>query len=66
VPWPPGPYNHWQLPCSDPQRVAMAMSTRTSTCSSYGRMLWTSDRLIYVLYTDGTWQSFPDTFVDQP
>ena len=33
---------------------------------AHARMIWTSDRLIYVLYTDGTWQSYPDTFVDQP
>lgn len=29
-----------------------------------GRMVWTSDRTIYVLFSDGTWSSFPDTFVD--
>ncbi|MHB1162700.1 MAG: anti-sigma factor [Chloroflexota bacterium] len=27
-----------------------------------GRMLWTSDRVIYVLYSDGSWQSFPDGY----
>jgi len=31
---------------------------------SGGTMLWTSDRVIYVLYPDGTWQGFADTFVD--
>lgn len=29
-----------------------------------GRMLWTSDRTIYALYSDGTWRSFADLFVD--
>lgn len=29
-----------------------------------GQMVWTSDKTIYVLYSDGTWSSFPDTFVD--
>ncbi len=29
-----------------------------------GRMIWTGDRLIYALFGDGTYQSFPDTFVD--
>jgi len=29
-----------------------------------GTMLWTSDRIIYALYADGTWQSFEDRFVD--
>ncbi|HVC33684.1 MAG TPA: zf-HC2 domain-containing protein [Chloroflexota bacterium] len=29
-----------------------------------GRMVWTSDKTIYALYSDGTWKSFPDTFVD--
>jgi hypothetical protein len=27
-----------------------------------GRMLWTADHSIYVLYPDDTWQSFADTF----
>ncbi len=31
---------------------------------AHGRLLWTSDRVIYALYADGTWQSFVDTFVD--
>jgi len=29
-----------------------------------GRLLWTSDRIIYALYPDGTSQSFADRFVD--
>ena len=29
-----------------------------------GWMLRTSDRMIYALYSNGTWQSFPDTFVE--
>ncbi len=29
-----------------------------------GRMVWTSDKTIYALFSDGTWRSFPDTFVD--
>lgn len=28
-----------------------------------GRMLWTGDRVIYVLYPDGTWQGFADSYV---
>jgi hypothetical protein len=28
-----------------------------------GSMLWTSNRVIYVLYSGGTWQSFPDYYV---
>jgi hypothetical protein len=29
-----------------------------------GRMIWTPDRQIYALTSDGTYQAFPDTFVD--
>lgn len=29
-----------------------------------GRMLWTGDRVIYVLYPDGTWQSYADSYVE--
>jgi hypothetical protein len=29
-----------------------------------GRMVWTSDRTIYALFSDGTWRSFVDQFVD--
>ncbi|TAK29723.1 MAG: hypothetical protein EPO21_20775 [Chloroflexota bacterium] len=29
-----------------------------------GWMIWTSERVIYVLYSNGNWQSFPDTFTD--
>ena len=29
-----------------------------------GRMLWTGDRIVYVLYPDGAWQAFVDTFVE--
>lgn len=29
-----------------------------------GRMVWTSDRTIYALFSDGTWRSFADLFVD--
>ena len=29
---------------------------------AHGRMVWTPNKIIYVLYSDNTWQSFPDTF----
>jgi hypothetical protein len=29
---------------------------------AHGRMFWTADKMIYVLYSDNTWQKFPDTF----
>ncbi|HVC35607.1 MAG TPA: hypothetical protein VNL16_19035 [Chloroflexota bacterium] len=29
---------------------------------AHGRMVWTPNKIIYVLYADNTWQSFPDTF----
>lgn len=29
---------------------------------AHGHMVWTPNKLIYVLYADNTWQSFPDTF----
>jgi hypothetical protein len=29
---------------------------------AHGRMLWTPNLIVYVLYADGTWQSFPDKF----
>jgi hypothetical protein len=29
---------------------------------AHGHMLWTPNRVIYVLYADNTWQSFPDNF----
>jgi hypothetical protein len=29
---------------------------------AHGRMLWTPNQIIYVLYGDKTWQSFPDKF----
>jgi len=28
-----------------------------------GNGLWTSDRVIHVLYDDGTWESYPDNYV---
>jgi hypothetical protein len=29
---------------------------------AHGRMIWTPDKVIYVLDADNTWQSFPDNF----
>ncbi|MGH2461417.1 MAG: zf-HC2 domain-containing protein, partial [Chloroflexota bacterium] len=30
----------------------------------HGTLVWTTDRIIYTLYSDGTWEKYPDTFVD--
>jgi len=37
-------------------------TTGASEEFTHGRMLWTPNRVIYVLYADNTWQSFPDNF----
>ncbi len=36
--------------------------TGASEQFAHGRMFWTPNKIDYVLYSDNTWQSFPDTF----
>ncbi|MGH2459638.1 MAG: hypothetical protein ACRDIY_12315, partial [Chloroflexota bacterium] len=51
------------------QALGWATAPQASVSGAYegfaaGQLIWTSDKTIYVLYSDGTWSSFPDTFVD--
>lgn len=59
----------WQEQAGLRQALGWATSAEQAVDGAYqsfaaGQMVWTSQRTIYVLYADGTWHSYPDTFVD--
>jgi hypothetical protein len=38
------------------------ITTGATELFAHGRIVWTPNKIHYVLYSDNTWQSFPDTF----
>jgi hypothetical protein len=57
----------WRSDADLHQRLSWATDYETPVTAAWqpfagGSMLWTSDRLIRVLYDDGTWSSFVDTY----
>ena len=50
------------------QSLGWATEPETSVTGAWqpygqGNMLWISTKTIFVMYDDGNWESFPDTFV---